>query len=186
MDLFKRLRKKLGELPIIVEDLGFLTPSVYQLLEDSGFPGMKVIQFAFDGKKDSEYLPHNYTRHCVAYTGTHDNDTVMGWLSTAPEETVEYAREYLNLTKKEGFNWGVMRGIWSSVADMTIVPMQDLLGLGSEARINIPSTLGENWKWRMKSNALTDDLAEKLYSYMETYARINPEFLEDEDEENEK
>lgn len=187
MDLFKRLRKKLGELPIIVEDLGFLTPSVYQLLEDSGFPGMKVIQFAFDDREEgSEYLPHVYSQHCVAYTGTHDNDTVMGWLSTASEETVKFATEYLNLTKKEGFNWGMMRGIWSSVADMTIVPMQDLLGLGSEARINTPSTLGENWKWRMKSNALTQELADKLYSYMQMYGRINPEFVEEEEEEEEE
>ena len=99
MDLFCELEKKLGKLPIIVEDLGFLTPSVHKLLKDSGFPGMKVIQFAFDSREESDYLPHTYTNHCVVYTGTHDNDTVMGWMKTAPKASVKYAKEYLNLTK---------------------------------------------------------------------------------------
>ena len=173
MDLFKTLEKKLGKLPIIVEDLGFLTPSVIKLLEDSGFPGMKVVQFAFDSREGSNYLPHTYTNHCVVYTGTHDNDTVMGWMETAPKESVEFAIEYLNLTKKEGYNWGMMRGAWSSVADMAIVPMQDIIGLGSEARINIPSTLGENWKWRATANQITNNLAKRLYKYMEMYGRLN-------------
>lgn len=180
MDLFKTLEKKLGKLPIIVEDLGFLTPSVIKLLEDSGFPGMKVVQFAFDSREGSNYLPHTYTNHCVVYTGTHDNDTVMGWMETAPKESVEFAIEYLNLTKKEGYNWGMMRGAWSSVADMAIVPMQDIIGLGSEARINIPSTLGENWKWRATANQITNNLAKRLYKYMEMYGRLN---VVEEDEE---
>lgn len=177
MDLFRHLKKKLGKLPIIVEDLGFLTPSVHKLLKDSGFPGMKVIQFAFDSREGSDYLPHNYPKHCVVYTGTHDNDTVMGWMQTAPKKSVAFAKEYLNLTKREGFHWGMMRAAWSSVAEMAIVPMQDLLGLGSEARMNTPSTLGDNWKWRMRSDALTEELAEKLYRYMQMYGRINPELL---------
>ena len=133
MDLFNQLEKKLGKLPIIVEDLGFLTDSVRKLLKDSGFPGMKVIQFAFDSREGSDYLPHTYTSHCVVYTGTHDNDTVMGWMKTAPKASVKFATEYLNLTEEEGYNWGMMRAAWSSVADMAIVPMQDLIGLGSEA-----------------------------------------------------
>ncbi len=174
MDLFHTLEKKLGKLPIIVEDLGFLTPSVHKLLEDSGFPGMKVIQFAFDSREDSDYLPHNYPKHCVVYTGTHDNDTVMGWFKTAPKASVKCAKEYLNLTKEEGYNWGMMRGAWSSVADMAIVPMQDLLGLGSEARINVPSTLGDNWKWRATEDQITNRLARKLYKCMVMYARVNP------------
>lgn len=116
MDLFNVLEKKLGKLPIIVEDLGFLTPSVKKLLKDSGFPGMKVIQFAFDSREDSDYLPHNYPQHCVVYTGTHDNDTVMGWMKTAPKDCVRFAKDYLNLTKEEGYNWGMMRAAWSSVA----------------------------------------------------------------------
>ena len=178
MDLFNTLEKKLGKLPISVEDLGFLTESVHKLLEDSGFPGMKVIQFAFDSREGSDYLPHTYSSHCVVYTGTHDNDTVIGWIKTAPKESVKFAKEYLNLTKEEGYNWGMMRAAWSSVADMAIVPMQDLLGLGSEARINIPSTLGENWKWRAKADQITDKLAKKLYRYTEMYGRLNEVILE--------
>lgn len=171
MDLFRALEKKLGKLPIIVEDLGFLTPSVHKLLKDSGFPGMKVIQFAFDSREDSDYLPHNYPKHCVVYTGTHDNDTCMGWIETAPKQAVKYAKEYLNLTKEEGYNWGLMRGAWSSVADMAIVPMQDLIGLGSEARINTPSTIGNNWKWRATADQIDNKLARKLLKYMVMYGR---------------
>jgi len=173
MDLFRVLEQKLGKLPIIVEDLGFLTPSVHQLLKDSGFPGMKVIQFAFDSREGSDYLPHTYPTHCVVYTGTHDNETCMGWFKTAPKESVKYAKEYLNLTKEEGYNWGMMRAAWSSVADMAIVPMQDLLGLGSEARMNEPSTLGKNWKWRASEDQITGKLASKLYKYTEMYGRLN-------------
>lgn len=172
MDLFCALEKKLGKLPIIVEDLGYLTPSVRQLLKDSGFPGMKVIQFAFDSREDSDYLPHNYPKNCVVYTGTHDNDTCMGWMKTAPAESVQFAKEYLNLTEEEGYNWGLMRAAWSSVADMAIVPLQDLLGLGAEARINTPSTLGNNWKWRATADQITDELAEKLYRKTAMYARL--------------
>ena len=173
MDLFCELERKLGKLPIIVEDLGFLTPSVHKLLKDSGFPGMKVIQFAFDSREESDYLPHTYTNHCVVYTGTHDNDTVMGWMKTAPKASVKYAKEYLNLTKEEGYNWGMMRAAWSSVADMAIVPMQDILGLGSEARINTPSTLGNNWKWRATPEQIDAKVAKKLYHYMQMYGRVD-------------
>ena len=173
MDLFRVLEQRLGRLPIIVEDLGFLTPSVHQLLKDSGFPGMKVIQFAFDSREGSDYLPHTYPNHCVVYTGTHDNDTCMGWMKTAPKESIKFAKEYLNLTKEEGYNWGMMRGAWSSVADMAIVPMQDLLGLGDEARMNVPSTLGNNWKWRATEDQITTKLATKLYKYTEMYGRLN-------------
>lgn len=173
MDLFRVLEQKLGKLPIIVEDLGFLTPSVYQLLKDSGFPGMKVIQFAFDSREGNNYLPHTYTNHCVVYTGTHDNDTSMGWMKTAPKESIKFAKEYLNLTKEEGYNWGMMRGAWSSVADMAIVPMTDLLGLGTEARMNVPSTLGDNWKWRASEEQISSKLANRLYKYTEMYGRLN-------------
>ena len=172
MDLFNVLEKKLGKLPIIVEDLGFLTPSVKKLLKDSGFPGMKVIQFAFDSREDSDYLPHNYPQHCVVYTGTHDNDTVMGWMKTAPKDCVRFAKDYLNLTKEEGYNWGMMRAAWSSVADLAIVPMQDLLGLDSKARINIPSTTGGNWQWRATPEQIDNKLAKKLHKCMQMYARL--------------
>ena len=178
IDLFHALEKKIGKLPIIVEDLGYLTESVRQLLKDSGFPGMKVIQFAFDTREDSDYLPHNYHQHCVVYTGTHDNDTVMGWMESAPEEAIKNAKAYLNLTEEEGYNWGMMRAAWSSVADMAVVPMQDILGLGTEARINTPSTLGENWTWRALSEQMDEEVAKKVYRCMELYARVNAALLE--------
>lgn len=186
MDLFKVLEKKLGKLPIIVEDLGFLTPSVIKLLKDSGFPGMKVVQFAFDSREDSDYLPHNYPKNCVVYTGTHDNDTVMGWMKTAPKSAVKFAKEYLNLTKEEGYNWGMMRAAWSSVADMAIVPMQDILGLGSESRINTPSTIGENWKWRATADQIDNSIAKKLRKCMKMYARLNEPEVEEETEADDK
>jgi 4-alpha-glucanotransferase len=170
--LFQTLEKNLGKLPIIAEDLGFLTPSVHKLLKDSGFPGMKVIQFAFDSREDSDYLPHNYPTNCVVYTGTHDNDTVMGWMKTAPKQSVKFAKAYLNLTEEEGYNWGMMRAAWSSVADLAIVPMQDIIGLGSEARINIPSTLGNNWKWRATEDQINNALAKKVYKYVKMYGRV--------------
>ncbi len=172
IELFEALEEKLGKLPIIVEDLGFLTESVHQLVEETGFPGMKVIQFAFDTREDSDYLPHNYIHNSVVYPGTHDNDTLMGWQKTAPEESVAKATRYLNLTEEEGFNWGMLRAVWSSVSDMAIVPVQDLLGLGSEARINTPSTIGNNWKWRLLPGQLTDALAQRVHDYMELYARL--------------
>jgi 4-alpha-glucanotransferase len=186
MDLFNVLEKKLGKLPIIVEDLGFLTPSVKKLLKDSGFPGMKVIQFAFDSREDSDYLPHNYPQHCVVYTGTHDNDTVMGWMKTAPKDSVRFAKNYLNLTKEEGYNWGMMRAAWSSVADMAIVPMQDLLGLDSKARINIPSTTGGNWQWRATPEQIDNKLAKKLHKCMQMYARLPEEPKEASDKSDAK
>ena len=173
MDLFRVLEQRLGKLPIIVEDLGFLTPSVMQLLKDSGFPGMKVIQFAFDSREESNYLPHTYTKNCVVYTGTHDNDTCVGWLKNAPKKTVEYAKEYLQLTEEEGYNWGLMRAAWASVADMAIIPMQDLLELGSEARLNTPSSFGSNWKWRATEDQITNDLAKKICKYAKLYGRFN-------------
>jgi 4-alpha-glucanotransferase len=173
MALFETLEQNLGKLPIIAEDLGFLTPSVHKLLKDSGFPGMKVIQFAFDAREDSDYLPHNYPTNCVVYTGTHDNDTVMGWMKTAPKQSVKFAKEYLNLTEEEGYNWGMMRAAWSSVADLAIVPMQDIIGLGSEARINIPSTLGNNWKWRATEDQINNKLAKRVYKYVQMYGRVN-------------
>jgi 4-alpha-glucanotransferase len=179
MSLFRQIEKELGKLPIIAEDLGFLTPSVYKLLKSSGFPGMKVLQFAFDSREGSNYLPHTYPTNCVVYTGTHDNDTSLGWMETAPKASVQFAKEYLNLTEEEGLNWGMMRGAWSSVADMAIVPMQDLIGLGSEARINTPSTLGDNWKWRASSDQITPALAKRLYTYTEMYGRLSQTSLDE-------
>lgn len=172
IELFEAIEEKLGRLNIIVEDLGFLTESVHKLVKDSGFPGMKLIQFAFDSREDGDYLPHNYQTHCVVYTGTHDNDTILGWMKTAPKDSVRFAKDYLRLTKEEGYNWGMMKGAWSSVGDLAVVTMQDLLGLGSEGRMNTPSTLGCNWKWRMKKDALSGKLAGKIRANMELYKRM--------------
>lgn len=175
IDLFQVIKEKLGDVNIIAEDLGFLTPSVHELLEESGYPGMKIIQFAFDTREDSDYLPHNYGANSVVYTGTHDNDTIMGWMKTAPKDSVKFAKKYFNLTKEEGYNWGMMRGVWSSVSDTAIIPMQDILGLSSDARMNTPSTLGCNWKWRAQKDYISKKLAKKVSRMVALYGRSRAE-----------
>ena len=172
MKLFDAVKEALGEVNVIAEDLGFLTVEVKEFLEDSGFPGMKVLQFAFDEREESNYLPHTYNNNCVAYTGTHDNDTFRGWYDlTAPRNDVKYCKEYLALSDEEGYNWGFIRGVWSSVSDLAIAIMQDFLDLGNETRINMPSTLGNNWKWRISEGIYDDELAEKIYRYTKMYGR---------------
>lgn len=172
--LFDAIERELGACPIVAEDLGFLTPSVYELLEYTGCPGMKVLQFAFDSRDGGGrvYQPHAYTRHCVAYVGTHDNDTALGWLESADPADVALAREYLHLDPEEGEGWGMMRAIWSSVADTAIAMMPDVLGLEGEARINTPSTLGGNWCWRALPGYTTPELARRLHRQMELYERL--------------
>ncbi len=172
LDFFRAVERRVGRPPIIAEDLGFLTDGVRQLLADTGFPGMKVLEFAFDSREDSDYLPHNYDRHCVVYTGTHDNSTVLGWARSADPQDVAFAADYLHITPREGMAWGMMRGAWASVADLAVVQMQDVLELGDEARINTPSTLGGNWQWRMAKNAATPKLAQRLRRQMELYRRL--------------
>lgn len=172
MRLFRAVEGALGRQDIIAEDLGFLTDSVRQLLRESGFPGMKVLQFAFDSREESDYLPHNYGRHCVVYVGTHDNDTALGWLDGVGAEDRAFAVDYLKLTQAEGYAWGLMRGAWSSVADLAVVTAQDLLGLGSAARMNTPSTLGGNWKWRALPGVFTPELARRLRHETEIYRRL--------------
>ena len=159
---FRMMEEAVGKFEIVAEDLGTLTPDVTELMEQTGYPGMKVLEFAFDSGEENDYLPHKYTNNCVVYTGTHDNDTLMGWLETANPEDVRYAREYCKMPPDEPFNWGLIRTAYESKADMAIVPMQDLLGLGKEARMNTPSVLGNNWTWRVTEDAFTKELAEKL------------------------
>ena len=173
-DIFAVMKEKLGEKEIIAEDLGFLTPSVIELVRKSGYPGMKILQFAFDSREESDYLPHNYTRNCVVYTGTHDNDTVLGWYGTLKGEDKELCDAYLNLAKCDAseLHWEFIRVALSSVADLAVIPMQDYMGLGSEARINIPSTLGNNWKWRMKDGDFTKELADKIRAMTKLYGRL--------------
>ncbi len=159
---FQMMEEELGDIEIVAEDLGTLTPDVTELMEQTGYPGMKVLEFAFDSGEENDYLPHNYTENCVVYTGTHDNDTVMGWLETAKPEDIKYAREYCKMPDDEPFNWGLIRTAYFSKANMAIVPIQDILGLGKEARMNTPSTFGKNWTWRISGKALTKELAAKL------------------------
>lgn len=175
-ELFETMKKRLGEREVIAEDLGFLTPSVLELVKRSGYPGMKVLQFAFDSREDSDYLPHNYLQNAVAYTGTHDNDTTMGWYRELKEEDKAFCNQYLNLGKcgsEEEIKWEFIRAVLSSVANLAVIPMQDYLGLGSQARINTPSTLGGNWIWRMKKGAFTKELAEEIREMSVLYGRAS-------------
>lgn len=172
IELFNEISRHLKP-KIIAEDLGTITPSVRQLLASTGFPGMKVLQFAFETDLGNPYLPHNYPENCVAYTGTHDNDTVLGWFDSAPKKQVEFAVKYLGLTEQEGFNWGMMRALWKSPADTVIVTMQDLLSLKSEARMNLPSTLGNNWSWRLIPEQISPSLSSKLLALMKKYNRTD-------------
>lgn len=169
--LFNAIKKALGNVEIIAEDLGFLTEEVVNFRIESGYPGMKVLQFAFDSREESDYLPHNYEKNCVVYTGTHDNYTVNGWFKNTNKPDVDYAVRYLNLNEKEGYNWGFIRGALSSVGSLAIAQMQDYLGLEDEGRMNIPSTLGGNWQWRVKKEALTEELAEKINKITKLYGR---------------
>ncbi len=170
-ELFEAVESKIGKPDIIAEDLGFIDDSVRELMDKTGFPGMKILQFAFDSREESDYLPHNYGRNCVVYIGTHDNDTLAGWLDNAPDDDVEYAKKYLRLNVEEGFVRGVIKSAMSSVADTVIFTMQDLLGLGSEARMNIPSTAFGNWQWRAVRSDFSSALADELLSITKLYGR---------------
>ena len=171
--LFEALEASAGRQNIIAEDLGFLTEPVKELLAKSGFPGMKVLELAFDSRDENsvEYLPHNITSNYVAYVGTHDNDTIQGWFTTASPDDVRYAQEYLSMPSLMQGHWHMMKALWSTVADLTIVQAQDLFGLGSESRMNIPSTLGRNWCWRAVEGSFDDALAMRLMHFMELYKR---------------
>lgn len=158
-----------GTLPIIAEDLGVITPDVVELRESFHLPGMKILQFGFTGP-DNPFLPHNYSANCVAYTGTHDNDTALGWFESAPEEERKFALRYLNRDGSD-FAWDLIRGVWSSVAVYAIAPMQDVLSLGTEARMNFPSRLGGNWEWRMREEDMSPALAQRLHESNELYLR---------------
>lgn len=170
--VFNAIKEALGDVNIIAEDLGTLTEETIKLRNDTGYPGMKILTFAFDSDHSNPFLPHNYDKNFIVYTGTHDNDTVKGWMEkTAEKEHVKNAIEYLKLTKEEGYTWGFIRGAWSSVADIAIAQMQDFLDLGNSARMNLPSSLGINWRWRMKDGACDKTLAEKMKKITKLYGR---------------
>lgn len=174
IEIFQKMQEKFGKLDIIAEDLGFLTPSVLKLVKDTGFPGMKVLEFAFDSREESDYLPHNYTPNCVVYTGTHDNNTIRGWYESLDEADKQLSIDYMNNghTPAAKIHWDFVRLALSSVARLAVIPVQDYLGLGVEARINEPSTLGKNWRWRMLNGEITEELAVKCRRIAKLYGRV--------------
>ena len=173
LPFFQVLKKALGEnLPLIAEDLGYLTPDVYQLLAGTGFPGMKVLQFAFDGGSDNAYLPHNHCPNSVVYIGTHDNDTLAGWYEKAGEHTRAYAADYLGFAPEAGCTAPFVRAALASASALCVLQVQDLLALGSEARMNTPATTGGNWCWRLVPGELTPALAETLCQKTAVYGRL--------------
>lgn len=173
MKLFKEVKRQLGDVDIIAEDLGFLTKKVNKMLECAGYPGMKVLEFAFAPTADSVYLPHNFKdTNSICYTGTHDNETIAGWVNSADEKTIDFCKEYLNVTNDADIVWAMIRACWASVSQTAIAQMQDFLELDDTARMNTPSTVGANWKWRLDDMAKLDDkLSEKIAKLTFTYGR---------------
>ncbi len=188
-ELFTAIRKTLGQLPIIAEDLGVITPDVEKLRDDFGFPGMRILQFAFSSDTKNIDLPHNYHSNVVVYTGTHDNDTTVGWFnsvagegSTRTPKQIECERSFcMKYLKTDGreIQWDFIRTVFASVANTAIVPLQDVLGLGTEARMNLPNSTSGNWLWRFEPSSLTDDIAARLMDLCKLYGRA-PEYVESE------
>ena len=173
MDFVSAVKNNLPHVSLIAEDLGFLTQEVLDLRDESGYPGMKVLEFAFDSREPSEYLPHTYTTNSVCYVGTHDNMTMRQWFDTAEKDAVQYASEYMCLNEKEGLVWGTIRTAMSSVSEQCVVQMQDYLDLGGNARMNFPGTCdGTNWTWRAENGVFTDDLAAKIRKLTTLYGRL--------------
>lgn len=168
--VFEAIKDELGDIEVIAEDLGYITQEVKDLLKECNYPGMKVLQFAFDPTGDSEYLPHNYNKNTVVYTGTHDNDTIKSWFESLSEEEKEFCKEYTGM-KNSDDNFAFIKCAISSVSDTAIIQMQDVLGCDGDARINMPSTIGFNWRWRMKKGDASDCLANKLKELNEIYGR---------------
>ena len=169
-DFFEVLKKEFGELPIIAEDLGVITPDVEEIRDGFGLPGMKILQFAFDSSEANDYIPHNYVKNCIVYTGTHDNDTVVGWFKNASDGDRRYVLDYLN-THDHEIHWSFIRLAFASVAYTAVIPMQDLLGLESHARMNLPGTTQNNWQWRVSADQITPELAARLAHLTSLYGR---------------
>jgi 4-alpha-glucanotransferase len=169
-DFFSAVESKLGKLPIIAEDLGVITPDVVELREAFEFPGMKILQFAFDSREDNDYLPHTYEHNCVVYTGTHDNDTTLGWYTKCADSDRQWVITYLN-TDGRDICWDFIRAAWASVANTAIIPLQDMLCLDSEARMNTPSTTGKNWGWRFTWEMITQESCDRLKKLTKIYWR---------------
>ena len=171
MSLVGELKNRFPQIKFIAEDLGYPSPEVVQLLHDSEFPGMKVLEFAFDSRDSSSYLPHAYTQNCVCYAGTHDNDTLKGWLSQINPDDLKMAEDYLGLNDREGYVRGLIRGGMSSVARLFVAQMQDYLELGNEARMNVPGIQGGNWQWRMLEGQITPELTAWIARMTTLYSR---------------
>ncbi|NCB64399.1 MAG: 4-alpha-glucanotransferase, partial [Clostridia bacterium] len=174
IEFFEALKAALGDLPIIAEDLGVVTPDVVELRDHFNLPGMKVFQFAFSSTPCDPFLPHSYVENCVAYTGTHDNDTALGWYTSAPEKERDFVRRYL-ARSGEDIAWDMIRAIWASVAVFSIAPMQDVLSLGNEARMNLPGRASGNWNWRMRPDSLSEITKSRLKEMNFLYARCEIE-----------
>ena len=173
MGFIEAVKNGLPHINFIAEDLGFLTQEVLDLRDASGYPGMKILEFAFDSREPSEYLPHTYIPNTVCYTGTHDNMTMRQWFETATPEAVAYATEYMKLSQEEGLVWGTIRTAMASVSDMCIIQMQDYLDLGADARMNFPGICdGTNWIWRAKDGVINHELAQKIRKLTELYGRL--------------
>ena len=173
IDFIHAVQKALPELDFIAEDLGFMTPEVKKLQEDSGYPGMKVIQFAFDSREESDYLPHTYPVNSVCYSGTHDNLTMVQWLEEASEEDIAFAKAYLGLSQEEGYIKGIIRGCMGSVSRLCVILMQDYLELGAFARMNFPGTLSSNnWSWRAEPGFITEELTKRIHETTRIYGRL--------------
>lgn len=172
IELFKAIDKALGKQAVIAEDLGFLTDSVRKMIAKTGYPGMKILEFAFDGEPDNDYIPFNITSNSVIYTGTHDNETAVGWYKGLPAGYKKIVKDYLNIRSAKNIHWDLIRAAFSSVSDTAIIPMQDFLGLDNSARMNTPSTLGGNWMWRVKKEDLTEELAEEIRRITKIYGRL--------------
>ena len=171
-DFIRALKESFPDLRLIAEDLGFLTPEVIRLQKDSGFPGMKVLEFAFDPREPSNYLPHRYERNCICYSGTHDNETLVQWQAAQSDETLAYTMEYLGVSDEKDLTWGILRAGMASVADTFIAQMQDYLGLGAQSRMNEPGTVSQkNWSWRLKKTDLTPELGQKIRRLTSMYER---------------
>jgi 4-alpha-glucanotransferase len=173
LELFNVFKQKVPEPSVIAEDLGFLTDNVRAMLKDSGFPGMKVLQFAFDSRETNDYLPCHFTPNSVVYTGTHDNDTILGWTESAPANDVAYSMKYLRVSTKQDVVKGMMTAALSSISNTCILTMQDIACLGSEARMNTPSTVGKNWRWRIRKDQLTQESSDFLRTSTTLYGRTN-------------
>jgi 4-alpha-glucanotransferase len=178
-ELFTKLKSVFAEFPVIAEDLGVITPDVVALLAEMEFPGMRVLQFAFSGDSQNDHLPHHFVRNMTVYTGTHDNDTTIGWFNSIPKprggrrapNERRFCLRYLNANGRE-INWDLIRAAWASVANLAIIPLQDLLGLGGDARMNLPASEDGNWGWRFQDDALKPELGERLRLLTELYGRL--------------